>query len=234
MPGATVTQWHAQYPSVISSATHIGIDLSDGCGADVFSFADGVVERVVLGVGENNDLSNSYRDGSDWYEYTGTAIMLRHDNGSSRRPYYTTYLHFEDDSLRVGNDNRVPVPGMTVKKGERIGSSGRTGKTNGRCHTHFEVKKMPLWGGRWRRPESGEYSYNIYGLGDVRTTLRRPSASWYDPIDVFCRNSKGISGGAALQSGCADLVAPPVMTISSKRATFGETIDLQLLVKNKG
>ncbi|MED3622873.1 murein hydrolase activator EnvC family protein [Neobacillus thermocopriae] len=96
-----------------SAGRHDGVDIANGASVPILAAADGVVIRAYY--------STTY----------GNCIFLSHSiNG---QVYTTVYAHMS--SLAVGS-------GATVKKGQKIGTMGNTGRSRGQ-HLHFELHKGP-------------------------------------------------------------------------------------------
>jgi len=86
------------------------VDLTtDYCGAPIYAAASGIVTKAKFG----------------WNGGAGNNIAISHLGGA----VITHYYHLQSISV---------VQGQEVKKGDVIGSMGRTGKSTG-CHLHFEV-----------------------------------------------------------------------------------------------
>lgn len=107
-------------------AMHFGIDVSGAgnFGSPIYAAADGVVELAF------NGCPSSGKGRYDTCGYAGRTlgnqIVINHGNG-----YTTTYGHLHQTlNVRVG---------QTVRRGDRIGSMGHSGKSTG-AHLHFEVK----------------------------------------------------------------------------------------------
>ena len=94
---------------------HDGIDIANGSGTPIYAAADGVVAFI------------------GWNPYEATPafiVVIAHGGGIS-----TLYAHMQAT---------YPVSvGQSVRKGQRIGSMGTTGRSFG-SHLHFEV-----WSGDW-------------------------------------------------------------------------------------
>jgi murein DD-endopeptidase MepM/ murein hydrolase activator NlpD len=90
-----------------------GVDLADSCGTPIYASAAGSV--VIAKEGGYNGGYGSY-------------VVIDHDNGSQ-----TLYAHMQ---------NVVTTEGVTVQKGQQIGTIGATGKVHGvtGCHVHFEIR----------------------------------------------------------------------------------------------
>jgi len=95
-----------------ASGTHNGVDFWVPVGTPVFAAYDGNVKSI------NTDPNHSF----------GINIVLNHGGG-----YTTTYAHLSavESGLSVGD---------SVNKGQRIGTSGKTGNVDG-PHLHFELQK---------------------------------------------------------------------------------------------
>ena len=105
---------------------HYGLDISGAgnFGSPIYAAADGVVELAF------NGCPSSGKGKYDTCGYAGRTlgnqITINHGNG-----YVTIYGHLHQTiNVRVG---------QTVKRGDRIGSMGHSGKSTG-AHLHFEVK----------------------------------------------------------------------------------------------
>lgn len=114
--GTVLTSDYGPRPSICTPAGctkpfHYGIDLPQGCGAEIRAAADGVVE-----------VAGPYGD-------FGNAVVL--DHVYKGMAMTTMYAHMQAGSLTVAK-------GETVKAGTVIGHEGDTGKSAG-CHMHFEV-----------------------------------------------------------------------------------------------
>lgn len=98
---------------------HGGLDIAVKKGDPIYAAEDGVVVVAKDGVGK-----------------LGTAIYIQHRDGTQTR-----YAH-----LSLSNQGGLKVKrGDTVKKGELIGLSGKTGNAAGKditTHLHFEVRKI--------------------------------------------------------------------------------------------
>jgi murein DD-endopeptidase MepM/ murein hydrolase activator NlpD len=89
---------------------HQGLDFPADVGTPIYASGDGVVSRVTY--------SNSH-------ESYGNVIDIDHGFG-----YLTRYAHLS---------KIVVIPGMQVKRGDKIGLSGNTGRSKG-PHLHYEVR----------------------------------------------------------------------------------------------
>ena len=98
-----------KHPIFKTGMFHDGIDISGRIGSPVYSTADGVVDFVLYSK----------------YGY-GNRIVIKHKNG-----YETLYAH-------LGKDIRVKK-GYRIKKGDRIGSIGNSGRSTG-AHLHYEIR----------------------------------------------------------------------------------------------
>lgn len=105
-----------------SSGFHHGIDLvgsKNGSSVTdtILAHTEGLV--IAVATGKKNDT------GSTGLESYGNYVKIKHNNG-----YRTLYAHMKEVYVRVGE---------TVKKGQKIGYMGNTGKSYG-SHLHFEVR----------------------------------------------------------------------------------------------
>jgi murein DD-endopeptidase MepM/ murein hydrolase activator NlpD len=91
-----------------SSSFHPGIDIGAPKGTDILAAEDGIV--VV----------------AQWYGGYGNCVILDHGHG-----VMTLYGHMLDNSITVKK-------GETVKRGQKIGEVGMTGRSTG-YHLHFGV-----------------------------------------------------------------------------------------------
>lgn len=100
---------------------HDGIDVipSDRGLSEVIAHSDGEVIMV------RNNYTRQNEQSGDSY---GNYVKIKHSND-----YYTLYAHLKYNSIPV-------KVGDKVKKGERIGTMGNTGRATG-IHLHFEVFK---------------------------------------------------------------------------------------------
>ena len=89
------------------------VDIADSCGNAFYASAEGIV------IEESSTGS--------WNSGYGNYILLEHANGTKTR-----YAHTLKNDVEVGD---------IVKQGQKIGSIGNTGNTEGAtgCHLHFEV-----------------------------------------------------------------------------------------------
>lgn len=105
---------------------HTGIDISGAgnFGSAIYAAADGTVEFVFNGCpSQGKGISDTCGYGS---RTLGNQITINHGNG-----YTTVYGHLHKSvNVRAG---------QTVKKGQRIGSMGNSGKSTG-AHLHYEVR----------------------------------------------------------------------------------------------
>lgn len=233
--GARLTSLHGEFPTMVSDrlpggGTHIGVDLASDCGSDVHSFGDGQIERIVYGLGRGDGILNSYEDDGDWFPHTGYALMIRHDSEDPGKPLYSTYLHLQAPP-RIEGSGQLAYPGQAVSRGQEIGTMGNTGASSG-CHTHFELKTAPHWGGQWRRGGTGELEWNIYGLSDIRSDSRF-SRGWIDPIAAFCQLPAGLTAGQSLETGCADIRVSVSLHRQATTVTFGERVPIDITVQNQ-
>lgn len=88
---------------------HEGIDLSGSTGIPIYASGDGVVVRATF---------------SGAYSY-GNVVDIDHGFG-----YLTRYAHLNKYDV---------VPGQKVKRGDKIGELGNTGKSTG-PHLHYEIR----------------------------------------------------------------------------------------------
>ena len=103
---------------------HAGIDIGNVVGASVFAFADGKVTRA------------SWQNAANHNVGFGQRIVIEHSlktNNGSPITIYTVYGHLNSMGVSVG---------ATVKKGDVIGTVGRTGNANNvpNTHLHFEIR----------------------------------------------------------------------------------------------
>jgi murein DD-endopeptidase MepM/ murein hydrolase activator NlpD len=92
----------------------------------------------------------------------GHVIFIKHPNG-----YETVYGHL---------DQRGAVEGQAVKKGEKIGTMGNTGRSTG-THLHFEIHQ-----GEWNITKNMAIDpYLVFGEGETGQTV---FAKEHDPYQV--------------------------------------------------
>ena len=103
---------------------HCGVDLHGPRGMPVVAVLNGTVTRV-----------HRSRHGK-----AGRYVMITHEDGS-----HTFYMHL--DRTRRGLQE-----GMTVARGEKIGTLGRTGIKRSPAHLHFAWKLGVDNGDRYRNP----------------------------------------------------------------------------------
>lgn len=113
-----------------SPQTHIGpwknaIDFLVHDGTPVLAAADGWVDELV-------ESSSTYGDGEEFRDQLN-FITICHGSGES-----TQYCHLAKNSARKAGIKK----GDQVKKGQRIGTVGKTGWTD-RDHLHFCVFRSP-------------------------------------------------------------------------------------------
>lgn len=96
---------------------------------------DDIVERLNNGKNNNDAEILAFADGTvttvvNKGEQYGTMcqVVLKHSNG-----YYTRYYHLKSGSI-------VVKVGDKVKKGQKLGIIGKTGKATG-VHLHFQIDK---------------------------------------------------------------------------------------------
>ena len=89
---------------------HGGVDLVALGDKNVYAIADGCVDAVI-------------------YEKNGFGYYVRQKLADGRRIYYA---HMQKDSICV-------KAGQRIKKGEKLGVMGSTGKSTG-AHTHLEIR----------------------------------------------------------------------------------------------
>lgn len=94
---------------LFSSLRHSGIDIEGKSGQTIVASQDGTVKTAKCG----------------WNGGRGCYVVLQHENGIS-----TYYFHLVLIDVKEG---------QSVKKGEKIGSMGSTGKTFGGPQLHFEI-----------------------------------------------------------------------------------------------
>ncbi len=93
------------------------IDITGKCGSDVRASAEGVVVT--------DDIFGDGKDG--WNGGYGKFVLIEHKNGVKTR-----YAHLDTIQVDIGD---------VVKKGEVVGSMGKTGGNEGLsgCFVHFEI-----------------------------------------------------------------------------------------------
>ena len=112
-----VTQHFGEISRLYRYKPHNGLDLAASVGTPVFAADDGAVTAV-----DNNDRSR-------WQKYQyGKYVMIKHANDLA-----TLYAHLSVQTV---------AKGMTVKRGDLIGYSGKTGYATG-PHLHFGVYWAP-------------------------------------------------------------------------------------------
>lgn len=151
---------HGTYP--IGNRTHLGVDVKESpvAGEDepVHAMAEGTVVDVVAKSSGVN------------FNSLGYMALIRHRGiGDGGLSVYSIYLHLAAPPL-FGI-------GSTVKKGQRIGSMGRTGAANEIYHTHLEIR---YFSGRL-----SDYG-NIYGPlnCDLRNAGSPPESTDGDDCDA--------------------------------------------------
>lgn len=90
---------------------HTGVDYANTTGTPILAAADAMVDRVVSG-------TTGY----------GRYVVLRHD--MKGLTFYSLYAHLHTIDVK---------PGQIVKRGEKIGGLGSTGRSTG-PHLHFEIQ----------------------------------------------------------------------------------------------
>jgi murein DD-endopeptidase MepM/ murein hydrolase activator NlpD len=108
------------------SSSHTAIDIAAPCGTPVYASASGIVEAVRTGSTGRGD-TGAYG--------MGNYVILHHyarPGYSSSEDKCTKYLHL--DSVNVNQ-------GCQVSQGQKIGTVGNTGTTDGitGCHLDFRV-----------------------------------------------------------------------------------------------
>ena len=102
-------------------AAHTGVDLGwksyAGPTTPIIAHSDGTVTYIQTGYG---NMPNSTGNAS-----YGNLVKIKHPNG-----YYTLYAHLSQVDVKKG---------QSVKKGQKIGNMGNTGRSGGN-HLHFEVR----------------------------------------------------------------------------------------------
>ncbi|MBI4085528.1 MAG: M23 family metallopeptidase [Candidatus Liptonbacteria bacterium] len=89
--------------------SHNAVDIANACGTPIRAAAEGLIDDISL-----DERGTGY----------GHYVMISHPAGIKTR-----YAHMNKIFISVG---------QYVKKGEQIGTMGRTGDATG-CHVHFEV-----------------------------------------------------------------------------------------------
>lgn len=95
---------------------HTGVDLGQTSDKKVFANADGTVEQIQTGYGNNKN--------SKGMATYGNMILIKHPNGMKTR-----YAHLQTVQVKIG---------QSVKAGQQIGIQGNTGNSYG-THLHYEV-----------------------------------------------------------------------------------------------
>lgn len=94
--------------------SHNAVDIANSCGVPVVASADGIVVP-----------DDKLGDGTtEWSGGYGHFVLIEHQENVRTR-----YAHLKDIDVQVGD---------YVKKGQKIGTIGKTGEATG-CHLHFEV-----------------------------------------------------------------------------------------------
>ncbi len=120
-----VTQWHGK---TAYDDDHNGIDFA-AYKQPIYAMADGYIYKAGW-----NGTKGSCNNG-------GRILIIAHDNG-----LYTAYAHLTDYKKKNGKNWKA---GERIKKDERIGTTGNSGKYN--CsslgyHLHLEVRTTAKWG----------------------------------------------------------------------------------------
>jgi murein DD-endopeptidase MepM/ murein hydrolase activator NlpD len=155
---------------------HNGDDLPGPRGTAVYAAADGEVVTVVRNQKDYHWNGKGEWPGSkDGAGSGGNQVHIRHTGG-----YTTLYMHLS----KVEPDIKVKA---TVKKGQKIGEMGSTGRSTG-SHLHYAMLDPH---GKWADPKT--LGQKIGGLGT--TDSSSPTASTSD-IDI-----KGVSSTYSAMAG---------------------------------
>jgi murein DD-endopeptidase MepM/ murein hydrolase activator NlpD len=122
---------YSKFDSIVHGKLHKGIDYSGTLGTPIYAAFDGFVLEARDGFEASTTNSKTgkvtYTGGNSTY---GNYVRLEHkkkDGGV----WYTTYAHMKKGSVAVKEKQQV-------KKGDKLGEMGRTGKADG-VHLHYEV-----------------------------------------------------------------------------------------------
>lgn len=112
--------------SAISGGDHLGIDMDNGFGADIYAVADGVIDEVGTGCAvDGGRLGNWCNQGQ------GNFIRLKVDDGD--RIIYVVYMHLSTIDVKKGDN---------VTVGQVIAKQGHSGNSTA-SHLHLEFRLIP-------------------------------------------------------------------------------------------
>lgn len=135
--------WPTKTPYVITTnyewrwgSFHNALDISGtGFGSPIYAARGGTV------VSTNTSCANYGWYGNSCGGTYGNYVVIQHENN-----FYTLYAHLKSDVL--------VTPGMSVSRGQTIGSMGSSGSSTG-AHLHFGLSRgNPMSGGTWYSPWS--------------------------------------------------------------------------------
>lgn len=121
MPSRVFSQQENGITQPYKGAAHTGVDLGwhTDQNTPIIAHSDGTVTMVQTGYVQNKNLT-----GNASY---GNLVKIKHANG-----YSTLYAHLSKVDVRKG---------QAVKKGQKIGNMGTTGRSDA-PHLHFEVRNQ--------------------------------------------------------------------------------------------
>lgn len=139
--GYRISQRYGDHGHVDRGRYHTGTDVAAPCGTPVVAVSNARVVQV-------------RRKASGGY---GKIVVLEH-NHVAHGTVYALYAHLRE----VGVE-----PGQVVERGQRLGTSGTTGRSTG-CHLHFAMRTKP-------------------GTGSGYTKSHPRKHGWLDPAAVIKR-----------------------------------------------
>jgi hypothetical protein len=110
---------------------------------------------------------------SRWHDASGNVVQIRH-----RNRWFTTYIHLERRTVKVG---------QKVRRGDRIGTVGMTGSEGHTPHLHFEVAWIGKGTPDWGHPGAPRVPVRFHGK-----TYTGQGRTWKHVVSRNCRDNEFI------------------------------------------
>ncbi len=149
------------------TGSHPAVDIKLAPGTPVYSIANGIVVKA-------KSQTTGY----------GKHVVIRHDKVPEYGTVYSSYSHFSNISVKVGD---------TVKRGQQIGNVGSTGNST-TAHIHFQIDKKgapfyPYWPFSMKDARASGYNFTTA----VNAGFGKANALKYTihPFDFIHKYEKG-------------------------------------------
>ena len=147
---------------------------------------------------------------AEWHDLMGWHVMLRHDVPEVGA-FQTIYMHLQEDGFFSRMRERV---GEAVAAGERIGTMGTTGNSDGE-HLHFEVRFDRNGDGRFAYGQETVDPYGFLPSSEYpaspwleRQGMGAPRYLWKVPLVSVARVAEDGSGDLPAPSGLGGAGGP--------------------------